>query len=142
MARRAQGRETGRDAFATARRWLPPGATPRRARLAVLLNLSSLALAVGLYALIQPPASWSDAGLLGALAAIAVVAYMAEANLKLPPTGYFDASIVLAMLALGLAGPGPALLVWLVPVAMARVITRRAPLLTPGFVADVSSLAL
>jgi hypothetical protein len=140
MASRAQvGREAGRDAFC---RWIPQGATPRRARLAIVINLSSLALAVGLYALIQPPASWADAGLLVALAAIAVVAYLAEANLKLPPSGFFDASLVLAMLALGLAGPGPALLIWLVPEVMARVVTRRVALITPGFVATASSFAL
>jgi uncharacterized membrane protein YozB (DUF420 family) len=134
-----QGR---RDVIAVVRRWIPEGAAVGRARLAIFINLSSLALAVGLYVLIRPAANWHDVGLLAALAAIAVVAYLAEANLKLPPTGFFDASLVLAMLALALAGPGPALLIWLIPVAMARVVTRRVPLVSPGFVADLSSFAL
>src|SRR5690242_6163465 len=113
MARRAQVTGgTGAGEVAVPRRWVPKETTPKRTRLAIATNLSSLVLAGGLYALIQPPASWQQGALLGALAAIAVVAYLAEANLKLPPIGFFDASIVLAILALVIAGPGPALLVW------------------------------
>jgi hypothetical protein len=125
-----------------ARRWIPDRAAGGRARAAIAINLGSLLLAVVLYAAIQPPASWDDAGLLLALAGIAVIAYLAEANLKLPPIGFFDASIVVALLALGLAGPGPAFLIWLVPEVMARIVTRRVSLLTPGFVATLSSFAL
>jgi HD domain-containing protein len=143
MARRAQvGGGTGTGERAVHRRWVPAKATPRRTRLAIAVNVSSLVLAGGLYALIQPPANWGNPALLAALAAIAVVAYLAEANLKLPPIGFFDASIVLAMLALAVAGPLPALLVWLVPEVMARVVTRRVALITPGLVATVSSFAL
>src|SRR5438046_144381 len=56
-----QGR---RDVIAVVRRWIPEGAAARHARLAISINLSSLALAVGLYALIRPPADWHDVGLL------------------------------------------------------------------------------
>ena len=143
MACRAQVAGQNRPSpVAVVRRWIPEEATPKRARVAIAINLTSLLLAAGLYALIQPDASWQHADLLAALAAIAVVAYLTEANLKLPPTGFFDASIVLAMLALALAGPGPALLIWLIPVAMARVVARRVPLVSPGFVADLASFAL
>jgi HD domain-containing protein len=143
MARRAQvASATKAPSLAVLRRWIPDGATAGRARLAIAVNFSSLALAIGLYALIQPEADWTNATLLIALAALAVLAYLAEANLKLPPAGFFDAGVVLALLALGLAGPGPALLIWLVPEVMARIVTRRVPLITPGFVATVSSFAL
>ena len=55
---------------------------------------------------------------------------------------YFDASIVLALLALAIAGPLPALLVWIVPDAISRLVIRQDPVLTPGLVATVSSFAL
>jgi hypothetical protein len=142
MGALSQGRRALSTVRAVFRRWVPDRATPGRARVAVAVNLGSLLLAAALYALIQPPTSWDRAGLLVALGAIAVVAYLAEANLKLPPAGFFDASLVLAMLALGLGGPVAALLVWLVPEAMARVVTRRVELATPGFVATASSFAL
>jgi HD domain len=143
VARRAQvAGEASRRVCAVLGRWIPDGAAPSRARLAIAVNLCSLALAAALYALIQPPSDWSDTSLLGALALLAVIAYLAEANLKLPPAGFFDAGVVLALLALALAGPFPAFLIWLVPEVMARVVTRRVPLITPGFVATVSSFAL
>ena len=106
MARRAQvASATKAPLLAVTRRWIPDGATAGRARLAIAVNFSSLALAIGLYALVQPAADWTNATLLIALAALAVLAYLAEANLKLPPAGFFDAGVVLALLALGLAGP-------------------------------------
>ena len=43
--------------------------------------------------------------LLGALAVVAAIAFTAEVRLKMAAGAYFDASIVLALLALAIAGP-------------------------------------
>ena len=63
-----------------------------------------------------------------ALAAIAAVAFFAEVRLKLATAAYFDASIVVALLALAIAGPLPALLIWLIPDLIARFVFRTYPI--------------
>jgi len=123
-------------------RWRPHGASPARTRLAVTANLAPALVAIALFVLLSPPAMWDQPVLLGALAAIAAVAYLAEARLKLAVALYFDASSVLAVLALVIAGPLPALLVWLVPDAISRLLARQDPIANPGLVANVSSFAL
>ena len=57
------------------------------------------------------------------------------------PLAYFDASIVLALVTLAIAGPLPALIVWLVPDTISRL-TGQDYVASPGHVATVSSLAL
>jgi hypothetical protein len=74
-----------------------------------------------------------------ALGAIGAVAFLAEVRLKTTAPAYFDASIVLALLALAIAGPVPALLVWGVPELLARLTVRRDPIFTPGLVATLTS---
>jgi HD domain-containing protein len=127
------------------RRWRPEGAAPRRATLAVALNLAPAAAAIAVFVLLSPPASWDQPALLAAIAAIAAIAFLAEARFKTVAAGgalsYFDASIVLALVALAIAGPLPALLVWLVPDTISRL-TRQDYVASPGHVATVSSLAL
>jgi hypothetical protein len=110
--------------------------------LAVFANLAPGVAAIGLFVLFSPPAAWDQPALLGAIAAIAAIAHLAEARLKLAVALYFDASIVLAVLTLAIAGPLPALLVWLVPDVISRLLARQDPVLTPGLVANVSSFAL
>jgi len=129
-------------ALDTLRRWRPSGASPARARLAIAANLAPAAVAIALFVLFSPPATWDQPVLLGAIAAIAAIAYLAEARLKLAVALYFDASSVLAVLTLVIAGPLPALLVWLVPDAISRLLMRQDPILTPGLVANASSFAL
>jgi hypothetical protein len=125
----------------TLRRWRPQeGAT--RTPLALAANLGPAGVAIALFVLLSPPATWDQPVLLGALAAIAAVSFLAEARLKLAVALYFDASIVLAVLTLVIAGPLPALLVWLVPDAVSRLVVRQDPILNPGLVANVSSFAL
>jgi hypothetical protein len=97
---------------------------------------------MALFVLLSPPATWDQPVLLGALAAIAAIAFLAEVRLKLAAAAYFDASIVLALLALVIAGPLPALLVWIVPDAISRLVVRQDRPLSPGLVATVSSFAL
>jgi hypothetical protein len=129
-------------ALETLRRWRPSGANPARTRLAIAANLVPASVAIALFALFSPPASWDQPVLLGAIAAIAAIAYLAEARLKLAVALYFDASSVLAVLTLAIAGPLPALVVWLVPDAISRLLVRQDPVVTPGLVANVSSFAL
>lgn len=128
-------------ALETLGRWRPEGATPSRARFAIALNLVPAGLAIFLFALVAPPADWSHPELFGALAAIAAVAFLAEARLKLAVPLYFDATIVLALLALVIAGPLPALLVWVVPDAISRLVARQDPILSPGLSANVTSFS-
>ena len=73
-------------------------------------NLAPAAVAIALFVLLSPPASWDQPVLLGALAVVAAIAFTAEVRLKMAAGAYFDASIVLALLALAIAGPLPALL--------------------------------
>jgi hypothetical protein len=129
-------------ALETLRRWRPDGASRARARLSLGANLTPAAVAVALFVVLSPPASWDQPVLVGALAAIAAIAHLAEARLKLAVALYFDASIVLAVLTLVIAGPLPALLVWLVPDVISRLLSRQDPILTPGLVANASSFAL
>jgi hypothetical protein len=124
----------------TLRRWCPKDG--ESVRLAIAANLAPAGVAIGLFALLSPPGTWDQPVLLGALAAIAAIAFLAEARLKVAAAAYFDASIVLALLALAIAGPLPALLVWIVPDAISRLVIRQDRLCSPGLVATVSSFAL
>ncbi|MQA76662.1 MAG: hypothetical protein GEU88_20550, partial [Solirubrobacterales bacterium] len=123
------------------RRWRPPDASRRQTRWAVAFNLIPAGLALAGFLAIGPRANWSDAILLLALAAIAGIAFFAEARLK-RVDAFFSATIVCALVALVFCGPLPALIVWLVPDLLNRVILRRVPLFTPGLVANVASFAL
>ena len=80
--------------------------------------------------------------MLAALAAIAALSFFAEVRLKSAVAAYFDATIVAALLALAVAGPLPALLIWLVPDAVNSVGGRRRALLSPDLVANAASYAL
>jgi hypothetical protein len=129
-------------ALETLRRWRPDGARPARTRFAMGANLAPAALAIALFVLLSPPAGWDQPVLLGALAVVAAIAFTAEVRLKMAAGAYFDASIVLALLALAIAGPLPALLIWIVPDAISRLVIRQDHMLSPGLVATVSSFAL
>ena len=119
-----------------------PMGAPSRARFAVATNLVPAAVAIALFVLLSPASTWDQPVLLGALAAIAAIAFAAEVRLKMAVGAYFDASIVLALLALVIAGPLPALLIWIVPDAISRFVARQDHSLSPGLVATVSSFAL
>ncbi len=104
--------------------------------------VGSALVAVVAFALLTPSSSWTESISIFALAAISAVAYMSGLRLKITEAAYFDASIALALLALAIGGPIPALLVWLVPDVMARFILRVDPIGSPGHVATVASFAL
>src|SRR5215207_7509348 len=143
--RRARGASAGKGSGkvgAISRRWWPEAAGASRGWTAIALNLSPAMLAVALFVIWAPAAHWDHPELLGALAAIAAVAFLAEVRLKMAFAVYFDATIVLALLALVIAGPLPALLVWIVPDAITRLLIRRTPLIAPDLIANVTSYAL
>ena len=124
------------------RRWRPKGAGRGRSAIAILINVSCAAAAIGLFISVGRAADWSDPALLGALAVIATIAFTAEVRLKPAVASYFDSSIALALIALAVAGPLPALLIWVIPDLLSRVVLRRDPILSPGMVATWSGHAL
>jgi hypothetical protein len=109
---------------------------------AIALNLVPALVAIAGLALIAPASDWSDPVLVGALAAVAAIAYGAEAQLKVAGGALFGATLIVALVALAVAGPLPALLVWIVPDVIARFILRVEPRFSPGLVATVTSFAL
>src|SRR5919109_14372 len=129
-------------ALRTARRWRvhPESHGGRWTGLSV--NLISAGAAAASFVLFAPHSSWGQPVMICALAAIAVVAFLAEARLKMSAAAYFDASFIVALLALATLGPVPALLVWMLPDLLSRFVLRRDPMLSPGLVATLSSLVL
>src|SRR5919109_83654 len=129
-------------ALRTARRWRvhPESHGGRWTGLSV--NLISAGAAAASFVLFAPDSSWGQPVMIFALAAIAAIAFLAEARLKVSAAAYFDASFIVALLALAVAGPWPALLVWVLPDLFSRFVLRRDPMLSPGLVATLSSLVL
>ncbi len=124
------------------KRWIPPVSSRRRVSVAIALNLVPALVAIAGFVLIAPASDWSDPVLIGALAAVAAIAYGAEARLKVASGAFFGATLIIALVALAVAGPLPALLVWIVPDVIARFILRVEPRFSPGLVATVTSFAL
>lgn len=110
--------------------------------IAAALALSS----AGAFLALAPRLDLTDSVLLAALAAIAGVAYSLKVWLQPDSEGSggitFDAAVVVALVALYLAGPWAALVVWLVPDALHRLVHRRAPLVTRGLALNFASFAL
>ena len=113
-----------------------------RAAVAILINVGCAAAALGLFLFVGPAADWSDPALLGALAAIAAIAFTAEVRLKPAVASYLDSSIAVALIALAVAGPLPALVIWVIPDLLSRVVLRQDPILSPGMLATWSGYAL
>ena len=93
-------------------------------------------------AVLAPAADWSQPVLLAALAAVSAIAYAAEARLKAANRVFFGANLIVALVALAVAGPVAAFLVWLVPDLSTRFVLGTEQRLSPGFVANVGSYAL
>ena len=126
----------------TTQRWRPAGATPRRVAIGLAINLGCGLAAIALFVLVSPATSWGSPAILAALGAIAVVAFATELRFKSSLAAYFDASLVLALIALAVGGPLPAFCVWVIPDAISRFVVRQDPILSPGMVATVSGYAL
>ena len=129
-------------ALRTARRWRVHPESRGGRWTGPSLNVVSAGAAAALFFLFAPDSSWGQPVMIFALAAIAAIAFLAEARLKVSAAAYFDASLIVALLALAVAGPVPALLVWALPDFLSRFVLRRDPMLSPGFVATLSSLVL
>jgi len=128
--------------MSTSKRWRPHGASPPRAVIAIAINFGCALAAIALFTGLRPAADWGSPAILGALAAIAAVAFATELRFKSSLAAYFDASLVLAVIALAIAGPLPALCVWVIPDAISRFVVRQDPIFSPGMVATVSGYAL
>jgi hypothetical protein len=124
------------------KRWVAPVSSRRRLALAIALNVVPLIAATAAFLLIAPPSSWGDPVMIAALACVSAIAYGAEARLKAANRVFFGANLIVAVVALGVAGPLPALLVWLVPDLIAKFVLRSEQWLSPGFVANLGSYAL
>ncbi len=122
--------------------WRPRDAAAARTACACAAVLMTAVVTAAAFAALALEARWDQPVLLAALAAIAAVAFFAEVRLKLATATYFDASIVVALLALAIGGPVPALLVWLVPDLIARFIVPSYRFGSPGHVTTVTSYAL
>jgi hypothetical protein len=125
---------------AVLRRWRPRHGSDARARVAIAVNLLPAAILAAAWISIEPRADWTRPELLAALAAIGTLALLAEIRLTRAGAGtYFDATIVLALIALAIGGPLPALVVWLVPDLVSRFVLRLNPRCSPGQIATVTS---
>jgi hypothetical protein len=125
---------------AVLRRWRPSRGSAARSRVAMAFNLLPAAVLVAALIAIGPRSDWSRPELLAALAAIATLALLAEVRLTRAGAGtYFDSTIVLALIALAVGGPLPALVVWVIPDLISRFVLRLVPRFSPGQVATVTS---
>ena len=123
-------------------RWRRSDGSRRRELTAISLNLVPLLVAAAGFALLAPASDWSQPVLIAALAAASAIAFAAEARLKAANRAFFGANLVIALVALDIAGPLPALMVWLVPDLITRFVLGTEQKLSPGFVANVGSYAL
>ncbi len=123
-------------------RWRPPDVSRRRELKAIAFNLGPALVGFAGLALLAPQSDWSQPVLLAALAACSAIAFVAEARLKAGNRVFFGANLVIALVTLAVAGPIPALLIWLVPDLITRFVLGSEHRVSPGFVANVGSFAL
>ncbi len=124
------------------KRWVPAVGSRERLVLAIAFNVVPAVAAIAAFLLLAPAANWDDPAMIVALACVSAIAYGAEARLKAANRVFFGASLIVALVTLAVAGPLPALLVWLVPDLIARFVLRSERWASPGFVANVTSYAL
>jgi hypothetical protein len=108
--------------------------TPKRAA-PVLHAVASLAL-VPAYLLVGPPARWDQPLLLAVLLVLAIV--VIRHDVPLPSGMSFDATTALALIAVALAGPLPALAVIFPPIAF-NALCGRERLLRAGNLANLAA---
>lgn len=112
-----------------------PGLTTRERAGLMAHGLAVLALAPA-FLLLAPASDWSEPGLLLVLLALATIAIWHDVPL---PSGIsFDATAALALIAVALAGPLPALAVILPPM-LVNAARRRERLLRAGNLANVAA---
>jgi HD domain len=112
------------------------GLAPRQRRALAFHTLAVIALIPAL-ALWAPPSDWSDPVLLLALLAIGVIADLNEVRL---PTGTrWDATTVVVLVAIALAGPLPAIALSFVLLVFGDVVRRDRELIRPGNLANLAA---
>jgi hypothetical protein len=107
-----------------------------RQKAGLLVHLiASLALIPG-FVLLAPPSSWDDSVLVVVLWTLAVIAD--RSDVPLPAGVRFDATIALMLLCVALAGPLPAIGVYLAPVVV-NALTGHERMLRAGNLANLAS---
>src|SRR3954447_4685389 len=111
--------------------------SPRTRRgLGVTFHAAAAAALVPAFIWLAPASHWDQPGLLLSLLALGVIADFHDVPL---PSGIrMDAGMALALIALALLGPLPALLVDLVPMTVGALV-RREPLARAGNLANVAA---
>jgi hypothetical protein len=104
--------------------------------LALLLPVLAIVALVPAYLVAAPSSDWSDPLLLAVLMALAIVAV--RHDVPLPSGISFDATTALALIAVALAGPLPALVVILPPIAV-NALSGREKLIRPGNLANLAA---
>jgi hypothetical protein len=115
---------------------VPSISTAVRQRTALALHGSAVAALVPAFLWLAPASRWDRPGLLLALLALAVIARFHDVPLSAGI--HFDAGMALALIALAVAGPLPALLVDVFPMVVAGLVTRE-PLLRAGNLANLAA---
>ncbi len=111
------------------------GLTAPKSVALALLGAASLAL-IPAYLVLAPPAQWDQPLLLIVLLVLAVV--VIRHDVPLPSGMYFDATTALALIAVALAGPLPALAVIFPPIAF-NAVCGRERLLRAGNLANLAA---
>jgi hypothetical protein len=113
-------------------------AGPRLARrqwVGLSIHAAAVAALIAAFATFAPASRWDHLGLVAVIAVLAVIADRSEVPL---PTGVaFDATIALVLLAVAVAGPLPALVVFLAPWALDAV-TRPTRAFRAGALANLA----
>jgi hypothetical protein len=107
-----------------------------RERLGLLLHAVAALALVPAYVLLAPPSNWGQPLLLAVLSALAVIAI--RHDVPLPSGISFDATAALALIAVALAGPLPALAVIFPPIAI-NALCGRERLLRAGNLANLAA---
>jgi len=116
---------------AATRHWLTV-----RERVGLGLHACAALALVPAYALLAPASDWSRPGLLAVLLALAIV--VIRHDVPLPSGVTFDATTALALIAVALAGPLPALAVIFPPIAV-NALCGRERLLRAGNLANLAA---
>lgn len=107
-----------------------------RERVGLLVHAVAALALVPAYVLLAPPSNWEQPLLLAVLCALAVIAIWHDVPL---PSGIsFDATAALALIAVALAGPLPALVVIFPPIAV-NALCGRERLLRAGNLANLAA---
>ena len=113
----------------------------RRRPAAVTFYLLAAALLIPAFIWLVPASRWRDPVLIAALACIAIFARSSEVALKVGAPGHLDATMTVALLALLVGGPLPALIVVCSGEVITTMVTRPRAALSLGVLSSLISFA-